>query len=102
MEIFITQKKKSFLAKRENFHYFLINRGSHYQYTLLRKILSYCDCAIIRQETKNIGSVFFCVLPFDYILDKTILTDKLSVSTYTFSQIMLAQLKNYLKALHRD
>ena len=55
-----------------------------------KKTLFYCDCAINRQEIKNIRSVFFCVLSFDHLLDKTIVTDKKSVSTETLSQTLLA------------
>ena len=41
-----------------------------------KKNLLYCDSAISRQETKDIRNIFFCVLSFDYLLDKTIVTDK--------------------------
>ena len=85
--------RKSFPANRENFYHikeetFLDKRGIfiiaslteeifiHIYLHSQEKTLFYCDCAVSRQETKDIRSVFFCVLPFDHLLDKTIVTDK--------------------------
>ena len=91
--LFFKKARKGFPAKRGNFYHikeetFLVKWGIFIIASLTKEIfihiflhsqkktLFYCDCAISRQETKDIRSVFFCVLSFDHLLDKTIVTDK--------------------------
>ena len=81
--------RKSFPANRQNFYHikeetFLDKRGIfiteeifiHIYLHSQEKTLFYCDCVVSRQETKDIRSIFFCVLPFDHLLNKTMVTDK--------------------------
>ena len=71
-------KEETFLVKRGIFIIASLTKEIfiHLYLHSQRKTLFYCDCAISQQETKDIRSVFFCVLSFDDLSDKTIVTDK--------------------------
>ena len=76
--LFYYIKEETFLVKRGIFIIASLTKEIFIHLCLhsQKKTLFYCDCAISQQETKDTRSVFFSVLSFDHLSDKTIVTDK--------------------------